>query len=99
MLKIYFESCLIWFLIMISEGIIFKKEFIMARNQIRKETNDNSKIYGNILTTFYYFLISLIPIYRLIFLIGKIYMTFHSEKMINIIKKQQKSKKEKRDKQ
>ena len=82
MIKFYLSTVVIWFIIYISSGILLKKQFIKARNKIRKELNDNSKIYSNIRTTFVYLLISSIPFVRLIVLIGKYYMIMYTDEYI-----------------
>ena len=95
MLKIYLTSCLIWFVILMSEGLLYKKEFVKARDKIRKATNDESKISSNFTTAITYLLISLIPVYRFMVLIAKLYMTIYPEKMIKEIKKREKEKEKK----
>ena len=63
-----------------------RKQFIKARNKLRKETNDNSKIYGYIRTTIDYLLISFIPIVRLITLILKYYLIVNTDDFIKMMK-------------
>jgi hypothetical protein len=90
MLKFYLNTVLIYFIIFISSGILFKKDFIKARDKIRKELYVNSKIQGNAKTTFTYLLISCIPFIRIIFLIGKFMVIFYPDDYIEIAKKNQK---------
>lgn len=63
-----------------------RKQFIKARNKLRKETNDNSKIYGYIRTTINYLLISFIPFVRLITLILKYYLVANTDDFIKMMK-------------
>lgn len=63
-----------------------RKQFIKARNKLRKETNDNSKIYGYIRTTIDYLLISFIPFIRLITLILKYYLVANTDDFIKMMK-------------
>ena len=89
MLKIYIESSIIYFVIYIVTSIIFKKDFIKARDKMRKELNNNDKIYGYTKTTIMYLLISFVPIIRLIILIGKLWLTFYTDSFIKNAKEQQ----------
>ena len=86
MIKFYLISVMIYFTIYIVSGILMKKQFIKARNKLRKETNDNSKIYGYIRTTINYLLISFIPFVRLITLILKYYLVANTDDFIKIMK-------------
>ena len=86
MIKFYISTVVIWFIIYISSGILLKEQFIKARNKVRKELNNNSKIYGYIRTTFAYFLISCIPFVRLFAFIGKLYMITNTDEYIKIVK-------------
>lgn len=85
MLKIYLSSVIIWFLIIIVDGILFKKQFRKSRDILRKYFDDNGKIYGNFKTAINYLLISFIPIIRCVVLISKIYMRTYPQKYIKII--------------
>lgn len=86
MIKFYLSTVAIYFMIYIASGILFKKEFRKARDKVRKELNDNSKINGNIKTTFIYIIISFIPFIRLIGLIGKYYMILNPDEYIKRVK-------------
>ena len=86
MLKIYLISCLIWFIILMAQALLFHREFIKARDKFRKETNTNSKIDGNFKTTFAYLLASFIPVYRLFFCLGKFIFVFDPDKIIKAYK-------------
>jgi hypothetical protein len=90
MLKFYLNTVLIYFIIFVSSGILFKKDFIKARDKIRKELNDNSKIQGNAQTTFNYLLVSCIPFIRLISLLIKFWLMINPDEYIKIAKKNQK---------
>ena len=79
MIKFYLITVMIYFAIYIVSGILMRKQFIKARNKLRKETNDNSKIYGYIRTTINYLLISFIPFVRLITLILKYYLVANTD--------------------
>ena len=89
MLKIYLESSIIYFVIYIITSIIFKKDFIKARDKLRKELNKNDKIYGTIKTTFMYLLISFVPVIRLTTLIGKLWLTFDTDNFISKAKERE----------
>lgn len=82
MLKFYLSTVLIYFMIYITSGILFRKQFIIARNKLRKATNDNSKIYGIIKTSIIYLLISFIPVIRFLSLVGKYYLIFNTNEYI-----------------
>jgi hypothetical protein len=86
MIKFYLITVMIYFAIYIVSGILMRKQFIKARNKLRKETNDNSKIYGYIRTTIDYLLISFIPIVRLITLILKYYLIANTDDFIKMMK-------------
>ncbi len=86
MIKFYLITVMIYFAIYIVSGILMRKQFIKARNKLRKETNDNSKIYGYIRTTIDYLLISFIPIVRLITLIIKYYLIANTDDFIKMMK-------------
>lgn len=86
MIKFYLSTVLIYFIIYITSGILTRKQFIKARNKLRKATNDNSKIYGYIRTIMYYLLLSFVPIIRLFGLIGKYYFIANTDEFIKRIK-------------
>lgn len=86
MIKFYLNSVMIYFTIYIVSGILMRKQFIKARNKLRKATNTNSKIYGVIRTTIDYLLISFIPFVRLITLILKYYLVANTDDFIKIMK-------------
>lgn len=91
MLKIYLISCLIWFIILMAQALLFHREFIKARDKFRKETNTNSKIDGYFKTTFTYLLASFIPVYRLFLCLGKFIFVFNPDKFIENYKVQKES--------
>lgn len=84
MIKIYLSTVIIYFIIYIVSGILTRKQFIKARDKFRKETNNNSKIYGIMRTTINYLLISCIPFIRLLVLIGKYYFMINIDEFIKI---------------
>ena len=86
MIKFYLSTVAIYFIIYIASGILFKKEYIKARDKLRKATNDNSKIRGYFRTTINYLLLSFIPFIRLMTLIVKYYMVFDTDKCIEVVK-------------
>lgn len=79
MLKIYLISCLIWFIILMAQAILFHKGFIKARDKFRKETNTDTKIDGYFKTTFAYLLASFIPVYRLFLCLSKFIFVFNPD--------------------
>lgn len=89
MLKIYLETIFIYFVVYIATGILFKKEFIKARDKARKELNDNSKKYGTIRTTFTYLIISFIPLIRFLGIFGKMWMIVDTDGYIKRVKEKQ----------
>jgi len=93
MLKFYLDTVCVYFVIYIAIGILFKKEFIKARDKVRKELNDNSKIQGTIKTTFNYLIISFIPLIRFIGIFGKMSMIIDTDGYIKRIKEKQESEK------
>ena len=90
MLKIYLETVFIYFVVYIATGILFKKEYIKARDKARKELNDNSEIYGVIRTTFTYLIISFIPLIRFLGIFGKMWMIVDIDSYIKRVKKNRK---------
>ena len=88
MLKIYFDSVIIYFAVFIAEGILFRKEYLKSIEKIGKEVRDSEEIkkMGYIRTTLSYFLISFIPIMRLIILIAKVLITFNPNETIKLLK-------------
>ena len=91
MIKFYLSTVIIWFIIIMSNHIVFHKQFIKSRELIRKATNDNSKKWGYIKTTFVYLLVSFIPIIRLFELISYHMMIANPEEMVKIIKEREKN--------
>lgn len=92
MLKIYIDTVIIYFVIYMATGILFRKNYIKARDKIRKELNDNSKTYGVIITTITYLIISFIPFIRLIGLIGKFLIMTDPDGYIKICKEKKEDK-------
>ena len=92
MLKIYLISCLIWFIILMAQALLFHREFIKARDKFRKETNNDTKIDGYFKTTFAYLLASFIPFYRLFLCLGKFIFVFNPDKIIKTYKENEENK-------
>lgn len=92
MLKIYLISCLIWFIILMAQALLFHREFIKARDKFRKETNTDTKIDGYFKTTFAYLLASFIPVYRLFVCLSKFIFVFNPDKIIKAYKKKEENK-------
>ena len=92
MLKIYLISCLIWFIILMAQALLFHREFIKARDKFRKETNNDTKIDGYFKTTFEYLLASFIPVYRLLLCLGKFIFVFNPDKIIKAYKEKEENK-------
>lgn len=86
MIKFYLSTVLIYFVIYITSGILTRKQFIKARDKLRKATNDNSKIYGYTRTIMDYLLLSFVPIIRSLGLIGKYYFIANTDEFIKRIK-------------
>ena len=89
MLKFYLETVCIYFIVYIATGILLKKEFVKARDKLRKELKINTKLYGTIKTTFMYLIASFIPLIRLILILTKMYMIIDTDKYIKMIKEKQ----------
>lgn len=89
MIKFYLSTVLIYFTIYMTSGLLMRKQFIKARDKLRKSMNDNSKIYGYVRTAINYLLLSLIPLLRLLFLVGKFYFMFNTDDYIKKIKEYQ----------
>ena len=94
MLKIYIDSVMIYFIIYMTTGICFRKEYVKARDKVRKELNDNSKKYGVIRTTLLYLIISFIPVIRLIGLVGKYWMVVDPDSYVKKVKEKEEQKNE-----
>ena len=92
MLKIYLISCLIWFIILMAQALLFHREFIKARDKFRKETNTDTKIDGYFKTTFAYLLVSFIPVYRLFVCLSKFIFVFNPDKIIKAYKEKEENK-------
>ena len=92
MLKIYLISCLIWFIILMAQALLFHREFIKARDKFRKETNNDTKIDGYFKTFFAYLLASFIPVYRLFLCLGKFIFVFNPDKIIKAYKEKEENK-------
>lgn len=86
MIKFYLSTVLIYFIIYIASGILTRKQFIKARDKLRKTTNDNSKIYGYARTTIDYLLLSFVPLIRLFGLIAKYHFIANTDEFIKRIK-------------
>lgn len=92
MLKIYLISCLIWFIILMAQALLFHREFIKARDKFRKETNTDTKIDGYFKATFAYLLASFIPVYRLFVCLSKFIFVFNPDKIIKAYKEKEENK-------
>ena len=92
MLKIYLISCLIWFIILMAQALLFHREFIKARDKFRKETNTDTKIDGYFKTFFAYLLASFIPVYRLFVCLSKFIFVFNPDKIIKAYKEKEENK-------
>lgn len=90
MLKIYLDSVIIYFVIYMSTGLLFKKNFVKARDKLRKELNDNRKKYGVIRTTLTYLIISFIPVIRFLGLFGKFWLIVDTDGYIKRAKEKDK---------
>lgn len=89
MIKLYLSTVLIYFIIYITSGILTRKQFIKARDKLRKATNGNSRIYGYTRTIMDYLLLSFVPIIRLFGLIGKYYFIANTDEFIKRIKEKE----------
>lgn len=85
MIKFYLNTVLIYFTIYMASGLLMRKQFIKARDKLRKAMNDDKKICGYIRTTLDYLLLSFVPLLRLLFLIGKFYFIFNTDAFIKKI--------------
>lgn len=85
-LKFYFYSSIIWFIIIICTHIVFYKQFKKSQKEIKKATNDNEKEWGYFKSIMVYLLLSFIPIIRLIELVTYFIMICNHNKIIEIIK-------------
>lgn len=85
MIKFYLITVLIYFIVYITSGLLFRKQFIIARSKLRKAINDNSKIYGIVRTLIIYLLISFIPVIRFLSLVSKYYLVFNTNEYIKAI--------------
>ena len=90
-LKFYFYSSIIWFIIIICSHIVFYKQFKKAMEKIKKATNDNTKKWGYFKTIIVYLLLSFIPIIRLFELVTYFITISNPDKMIEIIKEKEKN--------
>lgn len=91
MIKFYLSTVLIYFVIYIASGILTRKQFIKARDKLRKATNDHSKIYGYVRTIIDYLLLSFVPVIRLFGLIGKYYFIANTDEFIKRIKEKERN--------
>lgn len=86
MIKFYLSTVLIYFIVYIASGILIKKQFIKARNKLKKAMNDSSKNWGYIRTTAHYLLLSFIPVIRLFTLIAKYTLVMNTDEVIKRVK-------------
>lgn len=82
MLKIYLVSCLIWFIILMSQAFLFHRKFIKARDKYRKKMNINTNLDGYFKTFLMYLLASFIPVYRFLLCLNKFIFIFNPDKFI-----------------
>lgn len=94
MIKIYIYSVVVWFVLFILTGIVFKKKFKEAQIKIRKFTDWNEEEYGVLKTTILYLIESLIPVRRCLLFFGKLVVIFRTDVFIEFLKEKKEDDKE-----
>ena len=83
MMKMYFISVAIYFVIFIVEGLLFKKKFKKGQEIINMKKLEDEEKYSKKVTTLVYLVISFIIVIRTIVLIGKLITTFKPEWLVD----------------
>lgn len=92
MLKFYFESAMIYFIILVVSGIVFHKRF--KEGQKKLEDYKENEQMGYLNTTLFYLGISFIPVIRFFAVVGKLAIIFNADKCEEILKESEKNKNE-----
>ena len=91
MLDFYLDTVVIYFIIFLAEGLVFRDTFLKSQEKINNALNIKKEEMEFLQTTMMYLLISCIPGIRLIALVSKIIYTFYPEKVIEALKKEEKN--------
>ena len=88
MLKFYIETSIMWFIIIITYSIVFHTSFKKALEKINREvpSDKNEKKWGFLKTLLWYMFISFVPVFRLFLIVGKTFMIFETDKVIEKMK-------------
>ena len=88
MLKFYIETSIMWFVIIITHSIVFHASFKKALEKINREvpSDKNEKKWGFLKTLLWYMFISFVPVFRLFLIVGKTFMIFETDKVIEKMK-------------
>lgn len=92
MLKFYFDSVMIYFIILVVSGIVFHKQF--KEGQKKLEDYKENEEMGYLNTTLFYLGISFIPVIRFFAVVGKLSIIFNPDKCEEILKESEKNKNE-----
>lgn len=97
MLKFYLDTCVIWWMIFVAEGLLFNETFIKNIDKLSKYLNKDastSKRKSFVNTIIVYWIISMIPIFRLILFMIKLVITFNTDKLIEAMDEEKRNKNE-----
>ena len=95
MLKFYLDTCIVWWLIFIAEGLLFKDAYIKNDKKLAKYlgtyTGKRRSVANTILV---YWFTCMIPIIRLLIFIIKLVITFNVDGLIKIMEEEKRNKNE-----
>lgn len=95
MLKFYLDTCVIWWMIFVAEGLLFSETFIKNTDKLSKYLgNDSGKRKGFVSAIIVYWIISMIPIFRLILFMIKLVITFNIDELIEAMDEEKRNKNE-----
>ena len=97
MLKFYLDTCVIWLMIFIAEGLLFRETFIKNTDKLSKYLSKDMstrKRKSFVNTIIVYCIISMIPIFRLILFMIKLVITFNIDELIEAMDEEKRNKNE-----
>ena len=97
MLKFYLDTCVIWLMIFIVEGLLFRETFIRNTDKLSKYLSKDTstrKRKSFVNTIIVYWIISMIPIFRLILFMIKLVITFNIDELIEAMDEEKRNKNE-----
>lgn len=93
MLKFYLDTCVIWWMIFIAEGLLFRDTFLKNTEKLGKYLDDEiGKRESFLSTVILYGVVSMIPIFRLVVFIIKWVITFNIDELIKRMDEEKRNK-------